>query len=138
MRGASVSAVFFRRGLMILFLAAFLSGCRVSTRPTAVGSVEPETPTPEVFSGKVVIYIQDDGFRPKEINVKAGTTVSWINRDPEYHCVISDTHLFRSNLLALGQMFSYTFNEPGTYAYYSDDQGGPGGVGMSGVIVVVA
>jgi plastocyanin len=40
-------------------------------------------------------------------------------------------------LLSVGQLFSFTFDEPGTYPYYCDNHGGPGGEGMSGVIIVV-
>jgi plastocyanin len=32
--------------------------------------------------------------------------------------------------------YQYTFNTPGTYRYYCSVHGGPGGVSMSGTIIV--
>lgn len=125
------------RGLAVFFLLAVLSGCKLIPGTSTVGSSGTGTPSPEVVSGKVTITIQEYGFHPDRLTIKAGTTVSWINRDPVFHSVRSDTDLFQSGLLAIGQMYSFTFDEPGTYPYYCEKNGGPGGEGMSGVITVV-
>jgi plastocyanin len=130
------------RGLAILILFAALSGCKSKPTPTPEGTISPTaipgTPTAEMISGKVTIILQDNEFHPQKLTVKAGTTVSWINKDPEFRTIRSDTGLFPSNPLAIGQIFSFTFDKPGTYKYYCEPGGGPGGEGMSGVITVVA
>jgi plastocyanin len=133
-----------QRGMILLFLTASVSGCQLPaflTRggSTATGSLTATSlPTKEVPPGTVNVYLQDYGFHPERLTIKAGTTVTWINRDPVFHTVTSDTNVFQSGMLAVGQAYSYTFDQPGTYPYYSKKSGGPGGEGMSGVIIVVA
>jgi plastocyanin len=123
----------FIRGWTILLFVALLSGCK----SPAGGSTGTGTPSPQVFSGKLTVLIQDLKFNPSRLTIQAGSTISWINRDPAFHTVHSDTGVFQSGLLSVGQLFSFTFDEPGTYPYYCDNHGGPGGEGMSGVIIVV-
>lgn len=128
----------FLRGVILLFLTASVSGCQLPAFLTRGGSSATRTPTDAVPSGQVNIFLQDYEFHPDRLTVKAGTTINWINRDPVFHTVTSDTGVFKSGLLAVGQMYSYTFDKPGTYPYYCEKSGGPGGEGMSGVIIVVA
>jgi plastocyanin len=123
--------------MLFLFLTVSLAGCRLPAFLTR-GTSATSTPTDSVLSGEVSIYLQDNAFHPQQLTVKVGTTVNWINRDPAFHSVTSDTGLFKSSLLTVGQMFSYTFDQPGTYPYYCEKSGGPGGKGMSGKIIVVA
>ena len=126
------------RGLAVLFFLTALSGCKPSPRPTSDGASSTGTPATDVISGKATIILQENAFYPNRLTVKTGTTVSWINKDPAFHSIRSDSGLFQSNLLAIGQMFSFTFDEPGTYPYYCEKNGGAGGEGMSGVIIVVS
>jgi plastocyanin len=60
---------------------------------------------------------RDFMFAPAAITVRAGTTVTWINRDEEPHTVVSDTGLFRSGALDTNQSFSFRFDKPGVYHY---------------------
>ncbi len=123
------------RGLAILIVLAALAGCKRQPGPALAGTV---TPTSDVLSGKVTVIMQDGEFHPPKLTIKAGTTVSWINKDPQFRTIRSDAGLFQSNPLAIGQIFSYTFDQPGTYNYFCEPGGGLGGEGMSGVIMVVA
>jgi plastocyanin len=118
-----------------VILLAALTGCKRQPGPSPDGTV---TPTSDVLSGKVTILLQDNEFHPQKLTIRAGTTVSWINKDPQFRTVRSDDGLFQSSSLAIGQMFSFTFDQPGTYQYYCEPNGGPDGEGMSGVITVVA
>jgi len=57
------------------------------------------------------------------------------------HIVISDTGVFDSSTfwgssIPALRSFKFTFHEPGNYPYYSQDYGGPEGVGMSATITV--
>ncbi|HTY92979.1 MAG TPA: cupredoxin family copper-binding protein [Steroidobacteraceae bacterium] len=61
------------------------------------------------------ILIRNFMFVPMAMTVKAGSTVTWVNRDDEPHTVVSDRGLFRSAALDTGEAFSFTFDEPGTY-----------------------
>ena len=57
-------------------------------------------------------------FSPATFTVAAGATVSWFNGDNMQHSVTSDAGLFDSGLLSPGARWSYTFTQPGTYAYH--------------------
>ena len=54
--------------------------------------------------------------------MKTGTTVTWINDDEIVHTVTLDDKekSFDAALDGKGKRFSFTFTQPGTYAYYCD------------------
>jgi len=64
------------------------------------------------------VAIHNFTYAPQQITVKAGTTVTWINRDDIPHTVTSKTMLFKSNALDTDDKFSFTFTAPGTYPYF--------------------
>ncbi len=84
------------------------------------------------------VTISNFAFGPAEIRVKAGTTVTWTNKDSVAHTVTAGTPgqavkpLFDSGLLDPGQKFEYRFAKPGEYLYYC----GPHTF-MTGKIIVV-
>jgi plastocyanin len=65
-------------------------------------------------------------FSPREVTVKAGQTVRWVNEDNVFHTVTSTDSLdrlrpnglFNRSLSRRGQTFDFTFGRPGTYHYY--------------------
>jgi plastocyanin len=61
-------------------------------------------------------------FQPGRVQVKAGTTVTWINDDEIVHTVTLDAKekRFDAVLDGKGKSFSFTFTQPGIYAYYCD------------------
>jgi plastocyanin len=63
------------------------------------------------------VVIRDFMFVPSTLTVKAGTTVTWANKDEEPHTVFSDTGLFRSGAIDTGEVFSFKFDKPGTYHF---------------------
>ena len=73
------------------------------------------------------VKMEGAGFRPQTITLPAGTTVTWVHVDNTedsawwWHSAVSDTGLFDSGSLFLGNTFSYTFIEPGTYGYHCDN-----------------
>ena len=75
-------------------------------------------------------------FKPAEVHILPGQTVLWTNSDPVQHTVTADDSSFDSGLVDPGTAFSMSFDAPGAYMYYCQPHGGPGGVGMSGVVVV--
>lgn len=82
------------------------------------------------------VQIKDSEFQPKEIKVKAGTTITWTNNDGASHTVTADDGSFESPTLGKGKTFSRKFEQPGTFPYYCAFHGGMGGDGMSGTVVV--
>ncbi len=95
-----------------------------------------QTPLPSATSTPVSAMITDLAFAwsPNQLTVTAGTNVTWAWVGT--HDLRSDTGLFNSGAAVAGGSFNYTFNTPGTYRYYCSLHGGPGGIGMSGIIYV--
>ena len=115
--------------LIILVCTAVISGCSgpssSSSQPAAPVShpvaVQSVSQAPNGPTAKVSIIAST--FDPTPLNVKVGTTVTWLNEDKISHRVEhlpelpSDKLLFRSESLSPGESFSYTFTEPGRYEY---------------------
>ena len=62
-------------------------------------------------------------FKPKDLTVAPGTTVTWTNGDAIQHSVTSGTPdapggAFDSGFFTKGQSYSFTFTEPGEYPYF--------------------
>lgn len=68
--------------------------------------------------GQMNVDITDFSFQPATISVPVGTTVTWTNQDSVDHTVTSQDGLFDSGIVGEGESFSYTFMEPGNYAYF--------------------
>ena len=57
-------------------------------------------------------------YEPVTITVSAGTTVRFINDDNDIHTITARGGGFDSGLMFQGQIWTYTFNNPGTYEYF--------------------
>jgi amicyanin len=66
----------------------------------------------------IEVKIDNFTFNPKQVTVKAGDTVTWINHDDIPHTVTSKTMAFRSKAMDTDDKFSFTFATPGSYAYF--------------------
>ena len=65
------------------------------------------------------VFIDNFVFAPKDLTVKAGTTVTWTNRDDIPHGVASSNNAFKkSAALDTDESYSFTFTTPGTYQYF--------------------
>jgi plastocyanin len=71
-------------------------------------------------SGGEEVAVTIDGFRfdPKELEVAAGTTVTWTNMEIARHTVTADDGAFDSGSLKDGDRFSFTFDAAGTFTYF--------------------
>jgi plastocyanin len=85
---------------------------------------------------EVAVAIGDNTFTPKEIEIPLGTTIVWTNSGQRKHTATADDSSFNSDALDSGGTFKQHFDKPGTYLYYCEFHGGPGGQGMAGVIKV--
>jgi plastocyanin len=107
--------------------------------PTETPVVIPEdTPVEDMPEQRVQVSIIDSTYAPEELTITPGTTVIWTNNGEFPHTVTADDGSFNSGSLQSGNRFEHTFDLPGTYPYHCEIHGGPGGVGMSGVISVEA
>ena len=73
-----------------------------------------------------MVVMQGNAFDPADVTVPVGTTLTWVNTDPEQHDVVpSDPNFsldpnFFAPPIDPGASWSYTFTVPGTYAYMCD------------------
>lgn len=82
------------------------------------------------------VTVQDFSFTPDEISIDIGDIVQWDNMQG-FHNVVADDGSFTSGPPASAPWtYSRTFDTPGTFAYYCQIHGAPGGIGMSGQIIV--
>jgi len=66
----------------------------------------------------IEVKIDNFSFNPKQVTVKAGDTVTWVNHDDIPHTVTSSTKVFKSNALDTDDKFLFTFTTPGSYLYF--------------------
>ena len=61
-------------------------------------------------------------YQPGRVKVAPGTTVTWVNEDDIFHSVTADKGDpgFDAPLDSKGKSFSFTFSQPGTYAYHCE------------------
>jgi plastocyanin len=61
-------------------------------------------------------------YQPGRLQVRAGTTVTWLNEDDIFHSITADKKdgRFDAPLDGKGKSFSFTFTKPGIYSYYCD------------------
>jgi plastocyanin len=85
----------------------------------------------------IEVEMEDFQFSESNLVVHVGATVEWTNKDSARHSVTSDDGLWDSGLFGRDESFSFTFDTPGTYAYYCSAHGGPGGSGMSATVTVI-
>src|SRR5262245_40401356 len=79
------------------------------------------TEAPEAASVTIKLF----QYQPGRIQVKAGTTVTWLNEDEIFHTVTAVAREgkgvgFDAPLDGKGKSFSFTFSQPGVYTYYCD------------------
>jgi plastocyanin len=77
------------------------------------------SPSAATSPAGTTITIDNFTFGPNVLTVKAGTTVTWVNRDDIPHTILDkDRKVFRSKVLDTEDSFSFTFSQPGTYDYF--------------------
>jgi plastocyanin len=111
---------------------ALVLGIGLSSVGTAGAAV------PAQSSGSSKVQVKDNFFQPDELEVTAGTKVTWTNKGKVLHNVHPVKGAkWGTKALVKGKSYSYTFKKPGAYAYYCTFHGSPSG-GQRGTIVVKA
>ena len=72
----------------------------------------------EAQNQTLAVAIDNFTFNPQTLTVKAGTTVTWTNKDDIPHAVAAVGKQFKSKVLDTDNSYSFTFTTPGTYAYF--------------------
>jgi plastocyanin len=102
-----------RNFILLLFVAVlvFSSGCYSSSN-TQGGQNQGDTASQQASN---TVTIEGFAFNPSTLNVKAGTTVTWVNKDSTAHTIKSDS--FNSGSLNKDQSYEFKFDGKGTYEY---------------------
>ncbi len=93
-------------------------------RKTAEGGEGAAVPT-------TAVDMQAMAFAPTRIEVNAGATVEWTNRDQLEHTITANDGSWDSGPIAAGATWRHTFSQPGTYAFHCTPH-----PFMTGVVVV--
>ena len=109
---------------------------------TYTATAEDDTPPPPPGGDTVqVLTAGGNRFDPVEVTISVGQSVTWNwPAGSGRHNVVPDDALPPlSGPLQLGPAtYTFTFNQPGTYAYHCFAHGAAGGIGMSGRVIVTA
>src|SRR5262245_61282265 len=93
----------------LLLLLATLAVASVASVAAAENSSRQATAT---------VSITSSGFKPEEVTIKPGDSVTWKNNDTSEHQVVSDTNSFKSPVLKPGQTFTRQFETEASYSYH--------------------
>jgi plastocyanin len=63
------------------------------------------------------VAMVDISFDPTDMAVPVGATVVWTNEDALEHTTTADDGTWDSGVVAPGESFDFTLDEPGTYTY---------------------
>ena len=94
-------------------------------------STAPAQTSSSAVKVKATITISNFSFSPQNLTVKAGTTVTWVNKDSTAHTVTGNNGGPTSPVLGVGSTYSYKFSTPGIYGYHCSIH-----PMMTGVVVV--
>lgn len=122
----------FKIWILVIVSGLILAGCTVAPQATLSA-----TEVVSVSSEGVEIDIKLFNF-PDVVEVPVGRTITWINLDNTQHSVSNGTpdapgDLFDSGFFEQDGTFSFTFTDPGDYAYFCMRHNH-----MQGIIRVVA
>lgn len=123
---------FLMLAMISLSLIAF-AGCgsdnSTSTNPPPDN--DPDDNPPTDTQGPNDVWMQASSFNVANLEVEAGTTVTWTNKSDMNHTVTSGSRgdtdageLFDSGSIAPGGSFTFTFEDAGSYAYFCDFHSG--------------
>ena|SRR5688572_18813204 len=84
---------------------------------SANGSAESAESTDTAASGGNAVAIEGFAFKPGDLEVKAGTTVTFTNEDDFAHTATAKDKSFDTGNLDKDGTFEHTFEEAGTFEY---------------------
>lgn len=99
-------------------IASYLPSAPSSSSGAAASAPPSSSATPNCGNPCTIAIANSLFGTVQPIIVKAGTTVTWVNKDDTAHTTTSNSGLWNSGVMAVGSSFSYTFSTAGTYPYH--------------------
>jgi plastocyanin len=117
------------------------AGVETAQARSTPSPVQGEAPALQAVGTFTVAVQGSNSFFRQTITIAPGDTVQW-QRTGGFHNVVADDGSFRLGEGDSGspgsswRTGSHTFNTAGTFRYFCEIHGGPGGQGMSGIVIV--
>jgi plastocyanin len=110
----SVSRLLVASVVLVIGISACSSSSKASGTKTTTAPASSATTSAHTDA----VTIKDYAFGPKSITVKAGTKVTWTNKDQFAHA-IKDSATDQSGAMNIdpNASYSHTYSTPGTYPY---------------------
>jgi plastocyanin len=106
-----------RRRRIGLALAGVAASALLAAALPAVGAGSGATAV-AAAAHTATIQIANFAFNPRDLNIVAGTTVTWKNADDSPHRIADKNGAFASAALDTDDSYSHTFAKPGVYNYF--------------------
>lgn len=124
---------------LLLLISMTVAGCGDSSTGTEYDENGNGNDVEQEVRGPNDVWMQGTSFVPGNLEVEAGTTVTWTNKSAEIHTVTSGEAGEHDNLFDSGDMtgnatFQYTFDDTGVFDYFCRPHVS---MGMTGTITVV-
>jgi len=111
----------FHRLPVLCAVAAALAaaGCSSKVETTTAPADNQGAPAkkPAGTKGATTVTMRDIEFKPKDIKVKVGDTVEWINEDSVEHDAVAENREFKSELFGQQGTFKYKVKKAGKIPY---------------------
>ena len=100
-------------------LALLAGGCSSETDVTTAPAENPGAPAKKPAGTKdaTTVAMKDIQFEPKNLEVKVGQTVTWVNEDDVEHNAVANEGEFKSELFGRAGTYDYKATQPGTIEY---------------------
>ena len=125
------------RGPFTRTIAATVAAGALALGVGGLGLAPAGASTAAQTSGTAKVEVGDNFFKPQDLEITAGTKVTWTNEGKVLHNVtpVKKGKWTGTGALTKGKSYSFKFKKPGTYKYYCTFHGSPTG-GQHGSIVV--
>jgi plastocyanin len=101
--------------MLVACAALVLAGCGGGGNSNSNSS---STSTPAASGNTVTIDMKNIQFSPKDVTVKVGQTVKWVNQDTVQHDVKANSGAtFKSDLFGNGKSYEWKADKAGTVKY---------------------
>ena len=104
---------------VLVALALLAAGCSSETNVTTAPAENPGAPgkQPAGTKDETTVTMKNIEFVPKDLEVKVGQTVKWVNEDDVEHNAVANDGEFKSELFGRAGTYTYKTTKAGTIEY---------------------